>query len=424
MGSGLSKYEGDKPKNLVIVGAGFAGMAVASGLTKDPAFAGSITVVDPKESLHYNLAFLRAAVDPRWAPLALPPRSVPGITHHRALVTSVSDTAVTCDDGTELPYDALVFATGSDYNSPGKLPMSVRTNEETTAYLTRISELVKKANKITVIGGGSVGCELVGELTQVAGKKDVTLIHSGPHLFHTARGLKPKVWEKTQALMEGAGVRVIFNERVAGKPPAAAGGTGGDAERKEADDAGEAKAAEGDADLLAAGIQVGPVTLTTDKGTEVESDLVFWCGGIRARSDTYKAFLGADGVDARGRAIVDGWFRCTAKAAAGNVFALGDCHVGPVAEDAKYANAINQSKHLVKTLSNLARGKTSEKELGKAYSVGNWEMFVAPFGPKDGLGQLPNGFVVGALGKLKGGDFFYAKNWKELGNKTIPAKPK
>mmetsp|Transcript_10480 Transcript_10480/g.28695 ORF Transcript_10480/g.28695 Transcript_10480/m.28695 type:complete len:419 (+) Transcript_10480:87-1343(+) len=416
MGSSASKYTGDKPKNLVIVGAGYAGMGVARALAKDPAFDGSITVVDPRESLHHNLGFLRAAADPRWTPNMLVPRSIAGVTHQRAEVTSVTDEAVTCDDGSVLPYDYLVFATGSDYNSPGKLPMSVRTDEEAKAYLARVNEAIKKASKITIVGGGPVGCELAGELTEVVTGKEVTLIHSGPHLFNTSRGVKPKMWEKTEAIMKAAGVNVIFNERVEGKPAAAAGGAG--------ESEGKAAEAGGDAELLASGIQVGPTTLTTDKGTTVEADLVFWCGGARVRSGAFAAFLGDAGVDKRGRAMVDGYFRCKAKADGGRVFAVGDCQVGPEAEDAKLFNANNQCAFLAKVLAAAARGKTTDAELGKAYKVAAWEGLFAPYGPKDGVAQLPNGMVMGSgLASMKGGDFFYGRTWKEQGNKTAPPKP-
>ncbi len=37
---------------------------------------------------------------------------------------------------------------------------------------------------------------------------------------------------------------------------------------------------------------MGPVTVTTDKGTSIEADIVFKCTGLTTNSDAYKESLG------------------------------------------------------------------------------------------------------------------------------------
>lgn len=43
---------------------------------------------------------------------------------------------------------------------------------------------VKRSNQIVIIGGGSVGVEMAGEIRAVYPDKKITLVHNSPHLLH------------------------------------------------------------------------------------------------------------------------------------------------------------------------------------------------------------------------------------------------
>lgn len=58
-------------------------------------------------------------------------------------------------DSTELPYEALVMATGTQLSPPGTVPGE--TKAEGIAWFNNHQERVAKAERIVIVGGGAVG---------------------------------------------------------------------------------------------------------------------------------------------------------------------------------------------------------------------------------------------------------------------------
>ncbi|RKP13267.1 hypothetical protein BJ684DRAFT_10314 [Piptocephalis cylindrospora] len=139
------------------------------------------------------------------------------VKFHRGRVTSIDHPAgkIILDDGKELQFDYLVVATGSNYGGPLK---SVSKDLETlTTEIKDMAGRIKEANRILIIGGGSTGVELAGEIATDLPEKKVTLAHAGPALipgpFKAQTGVR--ALRKLQAL----GVNVELDVKVKGLKP-------------------------------------------------------------------------------------------------------------------------------------------------------------------------------------------------------------
>ena len=111
------------PKNsceVVIVGGGYGGIEVAMQLDNYCI----VTLIDPKDAFHHNIAGLRCVVQPSFTRKTLIPYE--GILRHgsfvkdRVVSCNISRTTVTLASGTEISYDYLVFACGSSVPFPCK----------------------------------------------------------------------------------------------------------------------------------------------------------------------------------------------------------------------------------------------------------------------------------------------------------------
>lgn len=61
----------------------------------------------------------------------------------------------------ELPYDALVIATGTTLSPPGSIPGEA-TKRQGIEYLRSVQNELRKADKIAILGGGAVGVRELG----------------------------------------------------------------------------------------------------------------------------------------------------------------------------------------------------------------------------------------------------------------------
>lgn len=121
---GTSASSSALPKNsceVVIVGGGYGGIQVAIGLDSYC----KVTLIDPKDAFHHNMAGLRCVVEPSFVKKTLIPYA--GVLKHgsfvqdRVVSCNISRTTVTLASGREISYDYLVFACGSSVPFPGKI---------------------------------------------------------------------------------------------------------------------------------------------------------------------------------------------------------------------------------------------------------------------------------------------------------------
>lgn len=232
-------------KQVVIVGAGFAGLNAAKRLRDVPGVA--VTLIDREnhhlfQPLLYQVAM--AALSP--ADIAVPIRSLfARVLNIRVLkaelrTVDVAGRKVVTDSG-EYPYDYLLLACGSQHsyfgheewerNAPG-----LKTLPQATEIRRRVLEAFEAAERdqnvdarrrhltFVVVGGGPTGVELVGaigEMSRYTLARDfrsidprqtrVILVEAGPRILPT---FDTKLAARAMRDLESLGVQVWTNSRV------------------------------------------------------------------------------------------------------------------------------------------------------------------------------------------------------------------
>ncbi|KAH8885538.1 FAD/NAD(P)-binding domain-containing protein [Thozetella sp. PMI_491] len=217
-----SDPETARTRNIVVVGAAFAGYhaarLIAESLPKGSPF--QVVVIEPNS--HYNFTW----VLPRFCVIAdhehkafIPytgylagaaPGSVQWI---RDRVVSVGKTSIKLrDSADEILYEYLVVATGATV--PEGLPSRVGVEDKAggVVLLKEVQDRIRNAQKIVVAGGGAAGVELATDAKHVYPDKSVVLVHSRAAVMNRfGPGLQKAALEGLQQL----GVEVVTEERVA-----------------------------------------------------------------------------------------------------------------------------------------------------------------------------------------------------------------
>lgn len=158
----------------VIVGAGQAGARVAIELARR-SYRGPITLIGAEALPPYERPPLSKAMlaDPAVAPTLVAPVNeyetlgVRLLLGRRAARIDREDRRLWLEDGTDLPYDQLVLATGGQ---PRHLPFqaerlhSLRTVEDVAAIAARAAGARTATGSALVIGGGVIGLEVAATL--------------------------------------------------------------------------------------------------------------------------------------------------------------------------------------------------------------------------------------------------------------------
>ncbi|MFB8351985.1 NAD(P)/FAD-dependent oxidoreductase [Streptomyces niveus] len=182
---------------IVVIGGGTAGVRLAqrlaAGATADAdAPATGVTLLGEEPHAPYNRVLLGEVLAGRYGPdvISLPP--APGTVRRgvRAVRIDRAERLVRCDDGSVVPYDRLVLATGSNPVLPalrglrqeerGGLPAGVhsfRTMDDCLA----LSAEVRPGTRAVVIGGGLLGVSAARALAERGAQ--VVLAQQGEYLM-------------------------------------------------------------------------------------------------------------------------------------------------------------------------------------------------------------------------------------------------
>jgi NADH dehydrogenase len=230
---------------VLILGAGFAGLAAAQRLRKAPV---EVLVADRRnyhlfQPLLYQVA--TAALSP--AEIASPVRKVlrrqrnAMVMMDEALSIDVSNRVVHFENGVDVEYDYLVVAVGATHSYFGKpewsrLAPGLKTVEDATeirkrfllafeqAELESDPEARQRAVTFVIVGGGPTGVELAGAIAEFAHfvlpvdfrridtmTARVVLVHAGDRILPSfSEKLSKAAFEQLQRL----GVEVMLNSRV------------------------------------------------------------------------------------------------------------------------------------------------------------------------------------------------------------------
>jgi NADH dehydrogenase len=181
--------DGTAKHRVVIVGGGFGGMLAAQGLNKQPV---EVTLIDRRNfHLFQPLLYQVATGGLSPANISSPLRSV--LRHQRntrVLMGEVTgfDLAakqVRLKDGTAVPFDSLIIATGSTHHYFGHdkwadLAPGLKTIEDATEIRRRVLSAFERAERepdpaardrllaFVVVGGGPTGVEMAGSIRELA----------------------------------------------------------------------------------------------------------------------------------------------------------------------------------------------------------------------------------------------------------------
>jgi NADH dehydrogenase/putative oxidoreductase len=230
--------------HVVIVGAGFGGMACAAGLRHEPV---RVTLID-RENCHlfqpllYQVATAALSPGDITRPVRAAFRDNPRVRVLRGTVTTVDAAARrVIADGRAIAYDALVLATGATHGYFGREDWAMhapglKSVQDATSIRSRIldaferaeaaedAELQRKLLTFLICGAGATGVEMAGAIAELAHNgvaKDfrnfdpasarILLVQAGPRVL-------PQFAERLSTFartsLEALGVEVHINSRV------------------------------------------------------------------------------------------------------------------------------------------------------------------------------------------------------------------
>ncbi|MGW2161474.1 NAD(P)/FAD-dependent oxidoreductase [Nonomuraea sp. NPDC001699] len=230
---------------VVVVGAGFAGLAATRELAKGGAL---VTLVDRNpystfQPLLYQVATAGMGTSDISYPIRTFAAKWPNVRAHRAALSKVhpSDRRVEFEDGSTLDYDYLVIATGVTTNwihvsgaEENALPIySLRDAAELRRrlqhYLEDTAAGRREGTHVVVVGGGATGVETAGTLAELR-RRTVPLTHPEIRPDQTSVTLverfdyvlapyKPRLRDAAAAALRRRGVRMRLGATVAGVEP-------------------------------------------------------------------------------------------------------------------------------------------------------------------------------------------------------------
>jgi assimilatory nitrate reductase electron transfer subunit len=208
-------------ERVVIVGGGMAGTRAAQ-----QSAGAAVTLVAEEPGDAYNRVLLADVLAGAYEPgvIALPSvrpgvRRLSGV---RAVRIDRAERRVLCDDGTVLPYDRLVLATGSNPVLPplrglfeqagGELPAGVHPFRTLADCRALAAAVPASGARAVVVGGGLLGVSAARALARRGAQ--VVLAHQGEHLME--RQLDEGAARIVRTHLEGLGVEVHTECRVRG----------------------------------------------------------------------------------------------------------------------------------------------------------------------------------------------------------------
>jgi NADPH-dependent 2,4-dienoyl-CoA reductase/sulfur reductase-like enzyme/nitrite reductase/ring-hydroxylating ferredoxin subunit len=272
------------PERVVIIGAGAAGNSAAETLRRE-GYGGSVVLVDPDRDAPYdrpNLSkdYLAGNAPEEWIPLHPPEfyreRAIELRRGPRVAAIEAASRRVRLDDGTDLPWDALLLATGA---TPVRLPPELERGTPRVHYLRtledsrRIAGAAKEGGRAVVLGASFIGLEVAASLR--ARKMEVHVVMRGDRPLEQVMG--PELGDLIRRIHEEKGVVFHPGREVAAVSQGAV-----------VLDSGERLPA----DLFVAGIGVRPnlelahgAGLVLDRGVAVDERLETSVSGIYAAGD-------------------------------------------------------------------------------------------------------------------------------------------
>ncbi|KAF2816296.1 putative disulfide oxidoreductase [Mytilinidion resinicola] len=211
----LTYRSAETPKNVVVIGASFAGYHAARLLANSLPSGYRVVVVEKNSHFNFTWSFPRFSVvgGNEWKafiPYSSYLRGAPEGSYEfiRDAVDDVSKTTVVLRSGREIEYEYLVVTTGCQADAPSRLNAEER--DDAVKILRGLQEKIREASDFVVVGGGPAGVELATDAKALYPKKNVTLIHSRKRLLHA---FGSRLHDTAMEELNRLGVRVVLGER-------------------------------------------------------------------------------------------------------------------------------------------------------------------------------------------------------------------
>ncbi|MEU4693432.1 FAD/NAD(P)-binding oxidoreductase [Actinoplanes sp. NPDC023714] len=351
-------------ENVVVVGGGYGGIAVAKALDD----IADVTLVEPRAMFVHNVAALRATVDPAWQDKIFFPYGglLTGGRVIQSRAVHVTGDGVRLSSGEVLPADYVVLATGSSGPFPAKIDDPVRA----VARLEQLRDNLVRASHVLLLGAGAVGLEMAGEIAAAWPGKAVTVVDPGREPLG---GRFPDEFRSlVRRQLEAFPVRMRLGTSLRTQPEPAPG-------------------------------SLRPFTVTTDDGDIIAADLWLPCFGGRVNTDYLDATLAA-ARQPDGRLAVTPHLNIPGH---DRVFAIGDVTAVPELKMAR--NAGMHAGVVAANIRSLIGGGVAVAEHHPAPDA-----IVLPLGPDGGATYEPS---VGVLGAAETAEFkrtFYVERYAEM----------
>ncbi|TMW60855.1 hypothetical protein Poli38472_000897 [Pythium oligandrum] len=383
---------------IVIIGAGPAGIIASNTFAKSlkPSDKTEVVILEKNKYYYNTVGAPRAYTDEKYMPnmfipydKAIPKEASSFIKIIRGVATAITTDEVVYhkvgnddkpqDAASTLAFDYLLIATGSSYTTPIKQDVNDYSRSGTEAQLKEVRDQIIKAKKILVVGGGSVGCEIAGDIAAHFPEKKVTIIDGHDRLL-SANNLLEKFFTKLTNSLNELKIDVILGETL---------------EERLTENRFEKR------------------VLRTSKGREIESDIQLLCAGFSPVAELVQN-LDASLVDSKGAVRVNPHLQLDSMNYH-HIFAIGDVNNSSAPKLAYWAG--EQAKYVVNKIVGLIR--KTQTTVTKPFPNVGLEVLFLPLGPNGGVIQLPffGGLVFGNFltRMFKSKDMLAGRIWANFG---------
>lgn len=327
---------------VVVIGGGYGGITVAKGLDA----LADVTLIEQKDQFVHHAAALRAAVDEVWEHAIFMPYTnlLRRGTFIQGTVQRIEGNTVHVFGQDPIEADYIVLCTGSTYPFPAKYATSKAAISK--ARLEQLHENLVNAHSALIVGGGTVGIELTGELATAYPDLEITIVEKHDELLGTI-GYTDELRAEIRSQLDELGVRVLTGSELAYLPPHNVG-------------------------------ELGHFTVSTKNGDAVEADIWFQCYGAKPNTGylvgtEYESVLHPDGsIRVNDTMQMQGYER---------LYAVGD--ITDVRES-KRADAARQQARVA--IANIASQLEGEAPQVQYHPTKEW--VILPLGPMLGASQL------------------------------------
>ena len=327
---------------VVVVGGGYGGVTVAKGL--DP--VADVILIEQKDQFVHHAAALRAAVDEVWEHAIFMPYSnlLKNGQVIQGVVSSVTGTTVHVFGHDPIEADYVILASGSTYPFPAKYSSSKATVAK--ARLEQLHDALTSAGSVMLVGGGTVGIEMTGDLASAFPDLEIILVESGDSILSTP-GYTQELRDAITEQLDELGVRVVTGSPLAYLPPIQAG-------------------------------QLGRFSVQTHNGDQIEADIWFQCYGATANSGYLAGTEYEELLHPNGTIRVDPTLQVKGHS---NVYAIGD--ITDVRESKRADAARQQARVVIANITHQLEG--GEPDISYQPTK---EWVILPLGPSMGASQL------------------------------------